>query len=237
MVDRWMIFASAGLRAMAVGMSGVILAMYLVTLGLDAQAIGLSISLGLAGCALGTFTVTLVADHLGRRATLVLLAGFMVLGGVTMALAASATVVMVGALVGMVNGMGRDRGPGLTVEQAMLPQTTTESQRTAVFAWYNLVVDAGHAVGSLLGGLPAILRAHAGLQPLASYQWTWGLYGALCLVAGLLVFRLSRSVELRGPAPTRRLSPTSRPVVAKFAALSALDSFGGGFLTTALVSF
>ena len=235
--DRWLIFASAGLRAIAVGLSGVILALYLVTIGLDASSIGLVISLGLSGCAIGTFLATYTADRLGRRASLVCLALLMAVGGLALAFMTHSSIVMASALLGMVNGMGRDRGAGLTVEQAMLPQTTTDAKRTTVFAWYNLVVDAGHALGALLGGLPAFLRSYAGVTQLASYQWAWGLYSLFCLIAGLLALRLSKAVEFRGPAPIQRLSPSSRPIVVRFAALSWLDSFGGGFLTTALLGY
>ena len=253
-LDRWVIFVSAALRASAVALSGIILVLHLATLGLDPASIGLTVSLGLAGCAVGTCLVTLAADRLGRRATLILLSAFMALGGLAFAIMTRPSVLLVSAFLGMVNGMGRDRGAGMTVEQAMLPQTTTESRRTTIFAWYNLLVDAGHAVGSLLGGLPALLRAQLGLAPLASYQWTWGLYSGLCLCAGLLVLRLSRAVELGSAVPVapacraegarlasrgagRRLSPSSRPIVVKFAALSGLDSLGGGFLTTALLGY
>lgn len=235
--DRWLIVLSAGLRATAVGLSGVILALYLATRGLSPLAIGLAISLGLTGCAIGTLTATLMADRLGRRTSLALLAGLMGAGGLCLALSPHPSTLMASMLLGMVNGMGRDRGAGVTVEQAILPQTTTNAQRTMVFAWYNVVVDAGHALGSLLGGLPALLRSQAGMTHLGSYQWTWGLYSALCLVAGLLVMRLSRAVEFRGERPVARLSASSRPVVIKFAALSGLDSFGGGFLTTALLGY
>ena len=235
--DRPLIYLSAGLRATAVGISGIILSLHLVTLGFTAWSIGLAISLGLAGCAIGTGFVTVAADRLGRRTTLVILSVLMGLGGLAFACLTAPSLLLVSALFGLVNGMGRDRGAGLTVEQTMLPQTTTESRRTAVFAWYNLIVDAGHAVGSLLGGLPALLRAQAGLPPLASYQWTWGFYSLLCLAAGVLATRLSRAVELRVAGQPARLSPSSRPLVVKFAALSGLDNLGGGFLTTALLSY
>jgi len=235
--DRWLLFASAGLRACAVGISGIILALHLATIGFDASAIGLFISLGLSGCAVGTLLATALADRLGRRATLILLAALMALGGLLLIVTTRPSLMMVSAFFGMVNGMGRDRGAGLTVEQAMLPQTTTEAQRTRTFAWYNLIIDVGHAVGSLLGGLPSWLRAHGGASPLASYQWSWACYGVLCIMAGVLAMRLSPSVELNTAAPIRRLSRSSRPLVVKFAALSGLDGFAGGFLTTALLGY
>lgn len=235
--DRSLILASAGLRATAVGLSGVILAFHLASLGFDVWAIGLATSLGLAGCAIGTVVMTFAADRLGRRASLVGLAFLMGVGGLVLALNTQASAILVSMVVGMVNGMGRDRGAGLTVEQAMLPKTTTDRQRTTAFAWYNVVVDAGHAVGSLLGGLPAFLRLSAGYSVLDSYRWTWGLYSLLCVLGGLLALGLSRSVELKDRQRPQALSPAARPIVMKFAALSGVDSLGGGFLTTALLGY
>ena len=235
--DRALICASAGLRAAAVSLSGVILALSLAERGLEVAAIGLAVSLGLAGCALGTFLVIALADRFGRRASLVLLAGLMALGGAACIVVRHPLVLLVSLMAGMVNGMGRDRGAGVTVEQAMLPQITTDHRRTAVFAWYNVVVDAGHAAGALLGGLPAVLRAHAGCSIPTSYGWTWGLYSVLCLMAGALALRLSPAVEAGVRQPPQRLSAPARPIVAKFAILSGLDSLGGGFLTTALLGY
>jgi MFS family permease len=237
MSDRLLIFGSAGLRATAVGLSGVILTLHLAALGFNAAAVGLAVSLGLAGCAIGTFAVTYVADQWGRRATLIALAVLMAVGGAALAWMPHPQIIMLSLFVGMLNGLGRDRGAGMTVEQAMLPRTTSEAKRTAVFAWYNLTVDAGHAVGSLLGGLPALLRTQAKIPVLDSYQWTWGVYTVLCLLAGLCALRLSQTVELNDATRPAPLSPNSRGIVAKFAALSGLDSLGGGFLTTALLSY
>jgi hypothetical protein len=45
------------------------------------------------------------------------------------------------AFVGRLNGMGRDRGPAGTLEQAILPETTEAAHRTWLLAWYNLVLD------------------------------------------------------------------------------------------------
>lgn len=235
--DRFLIFISAGLRATAVGLSGVILAVYLATVGMNAQTIGLAISVGLAGCAFGTLSVTYLSDHWGRRKTLALVSFLMAAGGVALVLSDRSSVILVSAFFGMVNGMGRDRGAGLTIEQAMIPQTTTEEKRTQVFAWYNVFVDSGHAVGSLLGGTPALLRSQVGFTAPASYHWTWGMYALICLIAGAFAFLISESVELKMKARAIRLSPESRKTITKFAALSSLDSLGGGFLTSALVGY
>lgn len=237
MRDRFLIAGSAGLRATAVGLSGVVLALHLAARDFDAAALGLAVSLGLAGCAAATCLATLLTDRVGRRTTLVMLSLLMAGGGVALAASPGPALTLCGLFVGMVNGMGRDRGAGLTVEQAMLPRITPDAQRTAAFAWYNVAVDAGHAAGSLLGGLPALLRLHAGSSAMDSYRWTWGVYSGVCVLAGLCALRLSKAVELDGGTRSAPLSVSSRRVVARFAALSGLDSLGGGFLTTALLGY
>ena len=55
--DRRVIFLAAGLRSSAVGLSGIILALHLSLLGFNTWSIGLAISLGLTGCAIGTVAV------------------------------------------------------------------------------------------------------------------------------------------------------------------------------------
>ena len=61
------------------------------------------------------------------------------------------------AFLGMLNGMGRDRGAASALEQAILPETTGPERRTWSLAWYNLGLDIGHASGALLAVLPAVL--------------------------------------------------------------------------------
>jgi len=89
----------------------------------------------------------------------------------------------------------------------------------------------------LLGGLPAFLRAVGGLEVLASYRWTFLVYSGLSVLSALCYVRLSSAVELDAREPLRPLSARARPLIAKFSALSAIDSFGGGFLTSAMVSY
>src|SRR6185295_19462731 len=120
------------------------------------------------------------------------------------------------AFVGMLNGMGRDRGAALVIEQALLPATAEEGRRTRAFAVYNVLQDAGHALGGLMAGLPALLR-HSGMAPLAAQQATMGLYAVLALVPLPLYLLLSSGVE--GVAEKRTIAPESRRILVKISAL------------------
>ena len=236
-MDRYLIFACAGLRALAISLSSIILTLYLFSIDFPVGQMAVVISLGLTGCALGTLLASFCADHFGRRKTVALVGFLMALGGVVFAFAHEPIIIGLAAFAGMLNGMGRDRGMGLTVEQAMLPQITDDKNRTQTFAWYNVTVDVCNAAGALLAFLPAFLRSHLSFSTDASYQWTWGLYSLLSLAAAILVLGLSPAVEVKTTGPAGYLSPESKSKVFRFAAVSSLDSLGGGFLTNALISF
>src|SRR5262249_39647394 len=138
MADRPLLYACAFLRALATGMSGVVLALYLAARGFDATFIGAVVSAGLSGAALASLGVTLAGDRLGRRSTLVARALLAGVGGLLFVLAGVTPAIVLAAFVGMVNGMGRDRGAASVVEQAVLPATASDADRTQNFAWYNV---------------------------------------------------------------------------------------------------
>ncbi len=235
--DRSLLYAAALARSTGVGMSGVLVGLYASELGLGAIGVGLVISAGLLGVALGTLVVMLYAERLGRTRCLIGLAVLSVLGTAAFALAPSGWMLAPAAALGMVNGMGRDRGAAFSLEQALLPDLTDERGRTGAFAWYNVVLDAGHALGALAALLPSILR-HAGVAPIASYRGGFLAVAALSLVGAAAYAGLSASVRER---PQRQeaasIGPESRRRIARLAGLFALDSVGGGFLTTALLSY
>lgn len=236
MSDRWLVNLAAFLRALATGMIGVLLGLYLARLHFDPRAIGLIVSAGLAGAAAATLIATVGGDRLGRRRMLLALALLGAAGGLVVALAAGLWAMAAAAFIGMVNGMGRDRGAALVLEQAALPATVPDAGRTRAFAVYNVLQDAGHALGALLAGLPALLRHLAGAGELASMRTAVGIYAVLLLLPVPLYLRLSRSIE--APSGTRiELSAATRGILARISALFALDSLGGGFLTTALLAF
>src|SRR5215471_16281182 len=65
--DLALINAAGFLRSFGVGMMGVLLGIYLFRTGLTSFAIGSVIAVGLAGAALATVLVSLIADRVGRR--------------------------------------------------------------------------------------------------------------------------------------------------------------------------
>jgi len=68
--DLAIINAAGFLRSFSVGLIGVVPGIYLFRVGLTFLAIGSVISVGLAGVALATVSVRLIADQVGRRSFL-----------------------------------------------------------------------------------------------------------------------------------------------------------------------
>ncbi len=218
-------------------MVGVVVGLYLPTLGLSPAQTGLVIGLGLAGAACASAVVTLGGDRIGRRRFLAGLALLTAAGGAGSALATSPLALGAAAFLGMLNGMGRDRGAALVIEQAALPGTVPDARRTRAFAVYNVLQDAGHALGSLLAGLPVVLQRVFGASALGSFRLSLLAYAGLSLAVVPLYLRLSSAVESPAGEDATPVSPASRRILVRISALFAIDSLGGGFLTTALLSF
>jgi MFS family permease len=235
--DRSLLYAAAFLRALATGMIGVLIGIHLAKQGFDAGRIGAIVSAGLAGAAFAALLVTMAGDRLGRRRALLTLALLGAVGGVAVAFASDALLIGVAAFFGMLNGMGRDRGASAILDQAILPSTVPAERRTGAFAWYNVLQDAGHALGSLLAGLPALFRAFAPMQESASLRAAVLVYAFLLLLTAVLYRGLSSKVEATVAHSRTAATPEAKKVVARISALFALDGLGGGFLTTALLSY
>lgn len=237
LTDRRLIYAAAFLRALAIGLLGVLFALTLAARGLRAGEIGALVAVGIAGSACGTFFVGFWADSFGRRNTLLLLSALSVLGAILLLIFHSFAVLMAACFIGMVNAMGRERGAFFTLEQAILPESVADAGRTHSLAWYNVMIDAGQATGALLGGLPFLLRRHWAVPDAQSYQTLWWIYLVFALGCLLIYTRLSSAVETHGPTPWHQVSKQSRGIITRLSLLFGFDSLAGGFLPSSLIAY
>jgi MFS family permease len=234
--DGRLLFATFAVRSFAYGFLSVILGLYLDTVGLSPAAIGWIFTAALAGGAAMTIIITAVADRFGRKALLVVGTILMALAGWVFATSDNAIILTIAAIFGTISPSGKEVGPFLSIEQAILPQTTSDHHRTAVFAAYNLVGSLAGAMGALAVGLPALFS----FTVLSGYRFLiWSYVGSAILLA-LLFALLSPSVEAKrmAGAPTRKVGvQKSRGIVAKLAGLFALDAFAGGFIVQSIVAY
>ena len=231
------LYLAAFVRSASAGLTGVLAAIALRERGLSVQAAGQVIGAGLAGAAVATGIVSVVADRAGRRRTLALLAALTACGYAALASTGRFALLLPLAFIGMVNGMGRDRGAAAALEQAVLPDTTTPERRTWTFAWYNVVMDAGQTLGSAAGALPALLVAWQ-FTTAGSSSAIFAACAAATLLTLPLYATLSPALEnATAGQPRRAASPHARRILVRLSWLFGLDSLGSGFLNSALLAF
>ena len=239
--DARLICVAGFLRSATVSLVGVTLAIHLADIGFSTARIGLLIGAGLAGSSLATLIVSFRGDAWGRRRVLVTLTLLTAAGYVALATATQAIALAPLAFIGMLNGMGRDRGAASALEQAILPETVAADGRTWVLAWYNVVLDAGHAAGALAAATPTLFTHVMAVTAELAHRITFLMCAGGMLLCVAPYLALTPRIEMRsgssvspGRAP---LDTRSRRVITRLALLFGLDSIGGGFLSSALIAY
>jgi MFS family permease len=234
--DGWLLFATCGIRSFAYGFLSVVLGLYLDAIGFTTTAIGGIFTAALAGGAVMTIVITAVADRLGRRVLLILGALLMAVAGWVFTVSNNPIFLTVAAIFGTISPSGKEVGPFLSIEQAILPQTSGDQHRTAVFSAYNLIGSLCGALGALAVGLPSLLS----LPQIIGYRFLVSGY-AICAVVMMILFGLlSPTIEVKPQtiSQTRMIGvQRSRSVVARLAGLFALDAFAGGFIVQSIVAY
>ncbi len=234
--DGRLLFATCAVRSFAYGFLSVVLGLYLDALGLSATAIGWIFTAALAGGALMTVAITAVADAFGRKALLIIGAVLMGGAGFVFALTDNHILLTLAAIFGTISPSGKEVGPFLSIEQAVLPQTTSDRHRTTVFSAYNLIGSLAGALGAFAVGLPSLFA----LPGLPGYRFLIWAYAASALLLALLFAFLSPAIEAqrKDASPSRRFGVRkSRSMVMKLAGLFALDAFAGGFIVHSIVAY
>jgi predicted MFS family arabinose efflux permease len=117
----------------------------------------------------------------------------------------------------------------------MLPQTTSDAQRTALFARFSLLGSLVAAVGALFAGFPGVVAERSGMTLGQAIDGMFVLYALL----GLIVFALYRGLSpALGPRSSGAEKPLgeSRRTALGLAALFSLDSFGSGLVVQSLLA-
>jgi MFS family permease len=233
--DARVLLLARGTRAFGDGFVSILLPVHLAQLGMSNVQVGAVATVTLAGSAALTLLVGFVANRIGRRTLLVRAALLMTATGIGFALLRDFWPLMLVAFVGTLNPSSGDVSVFLPTELALLPQTTSDAQRTALFARFGMTGSLVAAVGALSAGLPAFISQRAGLPLSLAIDGMFLIYAALGLVAFALYQQLSPAIE---PHPSERLAPLgkSKRTVFGLAALFSLDSFGSGLVVQSLLA-
>jgi MFS family permease len=160
----------------------------------------------------------------------------MAAGGLLFAIGGSFWLLLLGAFTGTISATTSEVGILQTVDQAVLPQTASDSRRTWLFSIYNTAANFAAALGSLFSATVGVF-AGLGLSGPDAFRPLFVLY-ALIGLANLAIFAtLSDRVELaRVDAPVLE-AHRSRGIITKLAVLFGVDAFAGGLVVQSLVAY
>lgn len=196
--------------------------------------IGAVVTASLLGSAILTLAVGVSSHRLSIEQLLTYSSWLMVCTGILFGLSTPFLLLLIIAAVGTMNPSAGDVSVFLPLEQSTLSTTVSDSDRTGVFAAFNLVGSLVGSVGALCAGIPIAIATYFGFDSEVGRRAAFVLYGVAGLALLVLYSRLSPASRIRTTKADSALSPASRSTVYRLAALFSLDSFGGGFATQAI---
>jgi MFS family permease len=232
--DARLLITTRVIRGFSDGVVAVVLASYLTSLSFSPLEVGALVTGTMLGSAALTLAVGLWGGGFSRRRILLAACALMFATGLGFAGITTFWPLFLVAVVGTLNPSSGDVSVFLPVEQAVLSQSASSSERTALFAWYNLAGSLSGAAGALASAVPAWLAHRHHVELHAAERWVFVVYAATAVIAALFYRQLSPAVELPAGAPSFGLG-RSRRVVLELAALFSLDSLGGGFVVQSLL--
>jgi predicted MFS family arabinose efflux permease len=231
--DASVLLESRAVRAAGDGLVSVLLAAYLAAVGLSGTEIGVVVAATMLGSAALTLGIGIGAPTYPRRRVLQMMSLLMIATGFGAAAFTSFWPLTIVGFLGTINPSGGDVSAFQPTEQAALPATTDTTWRTALLARYSLIGTLFAAVGAALAGIPEWASHRTGLSLIDAIRWAFLAYAGLGAVMLLRYRHLSPAVDVAA-TPRRGLGASKRTVY-RLAALFSLDSFGGGFVITAIV--
>ena len=223
-----------GVRAFVDGIAFVVLPAYLEHLGFSGLRIGTVVAASLLGSAVLTLGTGWVAHRFDPARLLRIASWIMIVTGVAFGLSKAFLLLVVIGIITTMNPSAGDVSPFLPLEQSLLSATVPDSDRTDVFARYNLVGSLVGSIGALCAGVPVLVARHTGHADQTGRQAAFVFYGLAGFVVLVAYSRLSRHTRVTVSKRESVLSPESRRIVFRLSALFSLDSLGGGFATQAI---
>ena len=234
--DARTLLTARGMRAFGDGFVSVLLPLHLLELGYSTLQVGVIATATMLGSATLTLLVGLIAYKLNMRELLIRCSILTVITGLGFTFVHDFWPLLLVAFIGTLNPSSGDVSVFLPTEQALLPRTVSDRERTDLFARYSLIGSLVGAFGALSSGLPEwIDQRHAGITFSRSVDVMFLLYAALGVGAFFLYHRLSPELEPQGPAEKAPLK-ASKGIVYKLAALFSLDSFASGFAVQSMIA-
>jgi MFS family permease len=242
-LDAWLMYGGRGTRDAARSILAILIAIYLAQIGFSTTETGVVLGISLAGGVLVSLAVMVTGTRVSRRAWFVSLALLTAITGILLIASENILVLAVGSFFGSYAASGMHVGPIIQLEQAGLAQVSANDRRTRAFTNLSISSSAGRAAGALLVGVATFLINVRDFEPVDAYRFTIGIYVALNFITAGVYAALSSAVEAKrevdaaSPTWPNPLQAKARGRILRISALFGVDSFAGGLVFDAFVSF
>jgi MFS family permease len=226
------IYLAKGGRVFVSGLLSITLPFYLRAIGYGPYFQGLALVAILAGNTASNLALTYLDSSVGRKRLLQAFSLLMVAAGVVLALDRAAAAIILACLAGNISSTGTEAGPFQSIEAGILPELSREGSIVKAFGRYNMIGYIAAALGQLASSGPGILRD----SPAAFHV----VFAGFAVVGAVLFAVYSRLRGLEGSRAVKpglaNLSELARKDLVRLSGLFSVDSFGGVFVTTYLLS-
>lgn len=243
-LDAWLLLWSKAFRCFSYGFLSVVIVVYLGSLGLSSDQIGLMLTLTLFGDAILGVLLTTRADRWGRKKTLIVGSVVAIITSFIFASQRNFYVLLVAGILGVISPTGVEMGPFMAIEISSLAEVCLPSQMTSAMAWYNLFGSVSSALGALTCGiLFEYCQSGWELDRSTAGSVIIRVYAAVQIGQLLLFSFLSNEIEAPSESNDPRSSNSggfiglhqSKWIVAQLSVLFMLDSFAGSFVQQSLI--
>lgn len=238
-LDGHILFLTNSITNFANSYVSVFFTIFLTSMGLPLWQVGLVLTGGLIISTLMNVVTGFFADRIGRRKMLMFYAVLTIFSGIVYSIIHYVPLLVITA-IGTMLGSKRVMGPVDMLERVILAQSCSDENRTRMYAMRNMLSSLLGASGFLFSGFPILLQNLINVDQLTSFRIMFMVYALLAFVVLLCYSRLSSHAEISTTlreSVSKPLSPKTKSIVVRLSLLFSMDSFGGGLLTSTLVSY
>jgi MFS family permease len=223
--DLLYLLIARGLRSVTQGYLIIVVPLFIVDIGFDAEHLGIMFAASAASSALQVAAIGLLADRFGRKALLIAISAMMVLGGLVFASSSNFVVLALAAALSTIGrgggaGSGGAWGPYLPAEQALIAEHSHDQARTHVFGVLSSVGVVASALGSLLASLPALLSHLGLLSEIAGYRLLFLIAAVLGVAMIIFTIPVNEAHRARPPDVPHKQSLSNSVVRRRIAGIA-----------------
>ncbi|EXJ61986.1 hypothetical protein A1O7_02418 [Cladophialophora yegresii CBS 114405] len=197
--DIYLILMTRFLRMFAYGGAALVLAIFLYAqAGVSWKQTGTFMTLTLLGDAAISYSLTILADKVGRRRILLIGSLLMTLSGTVFAFSKNYYLLLLAAVFGVISPGAHEVGPFRAVEEGILAQLAPLEARTDIFAWFAVSSTLAMALGLFVTGwITYAQRTYLKIDWKETYPPIFGMYAIIGLVKFLVTLLLSKNIEAK----------------------------------------